>query len=317
MPSSHKTPPGKPSQLKRRLDGYEKLMRLDKPIGIFLLLWPTLWGLWYAGDGLPKLTLLWAFIVGVIIMRSAGCVINDILDQKFDGHVERTKNRPLVTKEVSEKEAWALFFVLCICGFLLIIKLSYDVWLWAAAALFMLATYPLAKRFFPFPQAYLGIAFGFGIPMAYTALYGYVITPIYILMLANAFWTLAYDTIYAMVDRDDDLKLGLKSSAITLGKYDVTAVLACYEICLILLAYFGQQNAYSVFYFIPILIAQLLVFEYYRLIRRRDRMHCFRAFRKNNWFGLIVFIAFVAEYNGRILLDLAPTPRILLNTVVF
>ncbi len=206
--------------LAERLTEYEKLMRLDKPIGILLLLWPTLWGQWFAGQGRPDWLILWLFVVGVVLMRSAGCVINDYADRDFDPHVARTRDRPLAAGRVSPKEALALAGGLSLLAFLLILPLDPLVWKLSFVALFLAASYPFTKRFFAVPQAYLGVAFGFGIPMSYAALWGTVPTEAWWLLLANVFWAIAYDTEYAMVDREDDLKIGIRTSAITFGRFD-------------------------------------------------------------------------------------------------
>jgi 4-hydroxybenzoate polyprenyltransferase len=222
--------------VKEKLDLYEKLMRLDKPIGILLLLWPTLWALWIASRGQPGWMLTGIFVLGTELMRSAGCVINDYADRDFDRHVERTKERPLTAGRVSVREALALAAGLTLCAGLLILPLGKLVWALACVAVFLAVSYPFTKRFFAIPQAYLGIAFGFGIPMAYSAVQGRVPEVAWWLLVANIFWAIAYDTEYAMVDRDDDLKIGIKTSAITFGQFDVAAVMLCYGIALGILA---------------------------------------------------------------------------------
>src|SRR5574343_1249165 len=212
----------------QRLDLYEKLMRLDKPIGILLLLWPTLWALWLSSDGRPDWVVLWVFVLGTVLMRSAGCVINDYADRDFDRHVERTKERPLTAGRVTTKEALWLFAGLSLVSFALVLALGKPLVIWMSVpALFLAASYPFTKRFLAIPQAYLGIAFGFGIPMAYAAHLGQVPAEAWWLLLANVFWAVAYDTEYAMVDRNDDLKIGIKTSAITFGRFDVAAVMLC------------------------------------------------------------------------------------------
>ena len=210
----------------QRLGHYEKLMRLDKPIGILLLLWPTLWGLWLAADGVPSMIVLAIFVLGTVLMRSAGCVVNDYADRDFDAHVERTKNRPLATGAVSTKEALLLAAGLSLCAFLLILPLNRLTIELSFLGLFLAASYPFTKRFFAMPQAYLGIAFSFGIPMAFAAQTGEVPFIAWFLMGANLLWVIAYDTEYAMVDKVDDLKIGIKTSAITFGRYDVAGVMA-------------------------------------------------------------------------------------------
>ena len=226
--------------LKEKLDLYERLMRLDKPIGIMLLLWPTLWALWLSAQGRPDFMVLWVFVLGTVLMRSAGCVINDFADRDFDKHVERTKERPLTAGNVSTREALWLFAGLCVAAFLLVLLLGKPLVIaLSVPALFLAASYPFTKRFFAIPQAYLGIAFGFGIPMAYAAHQGGVPAQAWWLLLANIFWAVAYDTEYAMVDRDDDLKIGIKTSAITFGRFDVAAVMLCYVATLGLIGWIG------------------------------------------------------------------------------
>ena len=285
--------------LSKKLDAYERLMRLDKPIGILLLLWPTLWALWIASDGVPNTMILLIFITGTALMRSAGCVMNDIADRKYDGLVERTKNRPLATGEVSVKEACLLASGLALMAFGLVLLFNQTTILLSFAALFLAATYPFTKRFLAIPQAYLGVAFGFGIPMAFAAVNDYIPPLAWVLLAANVFWAMAYDTEYAMVDRDDDVKIGIKSSAIFFGKYDVMAVMACYAIMLGLLAYVGKFMGYGKFYFIGLVAALGLVLWQYQLIKNRDKSNCFKAFLHNNWIGLAVFIGIAAEYYFR------------------
>ena len=227
-------------RVKERLDLYEKLMRLDKPIGILLLLWPTLWALWLSALGKPDWIVLWVFVLGTVLMRSAGCVINDYADRDFDKHVERTKERPLTAGRVTTKEALALFAALSLCAFALVLMLGNQMVIWMSVpALFLALSYPFTKRFFAIPQAYLGVAFGFGIPMAYAAHLGEVPAEAWWLLLANVFWAVAYDTEYAMVDREDDLKIGIKTSAITFGHFDVAAVIACYAMTLAIIGWVG------------------------------------------------------------------------------
>lgn len=289
-------------QLKQKLDVYERLMRLDKPIGILLLLWPTLWGLWAVSWGQPTWMVVWIFVLGTVLMRSAGCVINDYADRDFDGHVERTKNRPMATGIVGKKETLLLAAGLSIVAFCLILPLNHLVWLLSVPALLLAASYPFTKRFFAVPQAYLGIAFGFGIPMAYAAFLETVPWGAWLLLAANVFWCIAYDTEYAMVDREDDLKIGIKTSAITFGRYDVLAVMLCYAIALGLLIWFGMAMHYSYRYYGGLAIAAMIAAYHYTLIRGRERDKCFKAFLHNTWFGAAVFAGFVAELNLKHLL---------------
>jgi len=281
-----------------KLNAYERLMRLDKPVGILLLMWPTLWGLLIAGEGYPPWVVVLVFVTGVILMRSAGCVMNDIADRRFDGHVERTKHRPLVSKEVTVKEALFLAAGLSLAAFALVCFLNTKTILLSFVALFLAITYPLTKRFLAIPQAYLGIAFGFGIPMAFSAIHNMIPQQAWLLLLANMFWAIAYDTEYAMVDREDDIKIGIKSSALFFGKYDVHAVVVCYILMLVLLAYIGQLNHFGNYYYIGLAIALGLVMWQYHTIKERIKSNCFNAFLANNWIGCAVFIALVAEYYG-------------------
>jgi len=282
--------------VRKKIDAYIRLTRLDKPIGILLLLWPTLWALLIAGNGRPDSFIVWLFIVGTVLMRSAGCVMNDIADQKFDGYVERTQYRPLPNKEATKKEAYFLAAALSLLAFGLVnflnpltVKLSF-------LALFLAITYPLTKRFFAMPQAYLGIAFGFGIPMAFAAINNDVPAVAWLLLLANVFWAVAYDTEYAMVDREDDLKIGIRSSAITFGRYDIIAVMTCYVATLLLLAVAGAYLQMSAYYYAGLLAASCVAVYHYFMIRGRDRKNCFKAFLGNNWFGLFVFGGVALNY---------------------
>ena len=285
------------TELKRRLDLYEKLMRLDKPIGTLLLLWPTLWALWLATRGQPHWMLVWIFALGTLLMRSAGCVINDYADRDFDPHVERTKARPLAARVVSVREALVLAGILIFCAFLLILPILREVWWLALIAVFLAASYPFTKRFFALPQAYLGIAFGFGIPMAFVAATGEVGALGWTLLVANIFWALAYDTEYAMVDREDDLKIGIHTAAITFGRFDVAAVMLCYAATLAILAVVGWGLGFGGGYFGGLALAAALAGYHYTLIRERRRDGCFAAFRHNNWFGAAIFAGIVAELN--------------------
>lgn len=282
--------------LTARLDAYERLMRLDKPIGILLLLWPTLWALWMSSRGSPNWIITWIFLLGTVLMRSAGCVMNDYADRHFDPHVERTRSRPLAAGEVSEREALLLAGGLSLLAFLLVLMLNTTTILLSVAALFLAATYPLTKRFFSIPQAYLGIAFGFGIPMAFAAQHGTVPFIAWLLLLANVFWAIAYDTEYAMVDRDDDIKIGIRSSALFFGRYDVVAIMACYSAMLLILAYVGHRLHLHWPYYIGLLVAAAIAVYHYGLIRTRDRTACFKAFLHNNWLGAAIFIGLVASY---------------------
>ena len=282
--------------LTERLTEYEKLMRLNKPIGILLLAWPTLWALWIATGGRPHWMLVWIFALGTLLMRSAGCVINDYADRDFDPHVERTKNRPLAAGRVSPKEALILAGVLALLAFVLILPLQNMLLIQLSViAAFLAASYPYTKRFLAIPQAYLGIAFGFGIPMAYAAHLDAVPSIAWVLMAANVFWAVAYDTEYAMVDRADDLKIGIKTSAITFGRHDITAVMLCYGITLALLGYVGWQLHLGWPYYLGLAAAAGIAGYHYTLIKERDPARCFKAFLHNNWFGAAVFAGMVAS----------------------
>ena len=281
--------------LSDKLPHYARLMRIDKPIGTLLLLWPTLWALWFAAEGSPPLHILFIFVLGTFLMRSAGCVINDYADRDFDGHVERTRTRPLATGVVSTKEALLLATLLSLAAFVLILPLHpLVIWL-SIPALFLAASYPFTKRFFAIPQAYLGIAFGFGIPMGFAAVLGEVPALAWVMLLANVFWAVAYDTEYAMVDRPDDLKIGIRTSAITFGRFDVAAVMLCYAAALGLLAAVGFASARGAAYFIGLAVAGGIALYHYGLIRERDRAGCFKAFRHNNWLGAAIFAGILAD----------------------
>ncbi|MGE5384618.1 MAG: 4-hydroxybenzoate octaprenyltransferase [Betaproteobacteria bacterium] len=283
--------------LRNRLDLYERLMRLDKPIGILLLMWPTLWALWFSSAGRPNWWVVWVFMLGTVLMRSAGCVINDYADRDFDRHVARTKDRPLTAGQVSGKEALALFAVLSLCAFALVLLLGDKLVIWLSVpALFLAASYPYTKRFFAIPQAYLGIAFGFGIPMAYAAHMGRVPAEAWWMLLANIFWAVAYDTEYAMVDRDDDLKIGIKTSAITFGRFDVAAVMLCYAATLGLLAWLGWRQFMGWAFYAGLAFAAGIMGWHYTLIRGRERMACFRAFLNNNLVGGVIFAGIALDF---------------------
>ena len=273
-----------------KLTQYIRLIRLDKPIGILLLLWPTLWGLWLAAGGMPPLNILFVFVMGTILMRSAGCAINDFADRDFDKHVARTKDRPLTSGQISSKEAVSVAIVLALVAGGLALTLNVLSIKLAVVAAILAASYPFFKRFFAIPQAYLGIAFGFGIPMAFAAIQNQVPAVAWWLLLANVFWTIAYDTEYAMVDKEDDLKIGIKTSAITFGRYDVVAVMVCYALFLGLMAWVGILMFLSWPYFIGLLAASILAIYHYTLIRTRARMLCFKAFLHNHWLGAAVFM---------------------------
>ncbi len=282
--------------LTERLHLYIQLTRLNRPIGILLLLWPTQWGVWIAGDGHPAWHIVFIFTLGTVLMRSSGCAINDYADRHIDKHVERTQHRPLTSGKVSERETLWLAIVLALLAFLLILPLNPLTWVLAFPAAFLAASYPFTKRFFAIPQAYLGIAFGFGIPMAFAAQLGHVPAVAWVLLLANVFWAIAYDTEYAMVDRDDDIHLDIHSSALLFGRYDVAAVLACYTVTLALLAIAGLIAGSGIIYFAGLITAEGIALHHYKLIKDRSREKCFAAFLHNNWFGAAVFAGVVVDY---------------------
>lgn len=275
---------------------YTRLMRLDKPIGILLLLWPMLWGLWFAAQGFPDWHILAIFVMGTILMRSAGCVMNDFADRKIDPHVERTKTRPMAIGLVSSREALLLAAGLSLIAFMLILPLNLLTIGLSVPALFLAASYPFTKRFFAMPQAYLGMAFSFGIPMAFAAQTGAMPSIVWILMLANLFWVIAYDTAYAIVDKPDDLKIGIKTSAITLGQYDVTGVMVCHALFVALMVYIGQLQSMGMAYYAGLLVATGLMGYQYTLIRNRDRALCFKAFLHNNYVGMAVFTGIALDF---------------------
>ena len=280
-----------------KLDLYKKLMRLDKPIGILLLLWPTLWGLWLAAGGWPDWQVFLVFVLGTVLMRSAGCVINDYADRDFDKHVERTKERPLTAGRVTTREALALFAGLSLVAFALVLMLGNQLVIWMSVpAVFLAASYPFTKRFLAIPQAYLGIAFGFGIPMAYAAQLGHVPAEAWWLLLANVFWAVAYDTEYAMVDREDDLKIGIKTSAITFGRFDVAAVMTCYGMTLLLLGWVGYGRGLGPAFFLALGVAAGIMGVHYTWIRGRERMRCFKAFLHNNYVGGAIFAGIALDF---------------------
>ena len=282
-----------------RLSLYIQLTRLHRPIGILLLLWPTLWGLWIAGNGHPAWHIALIFILGTVLMRSAGCAINDYADRHIDKHVKRTQERPITSGRIAPGEALWVAAVLAIAAFLLIQPLNNLTLLLSVPAVLLAASYPFTKRFFAIPQAYLGIAFGFGIPMAFAAQLGNVPPVAWLLLFANVFWAVAYDTEYAMVDRDDDVRLGIHSSALFFGKYDVAAVMACYIITLALLAWVGQVTGSGWMYYAGLLVAAGIALYHYTLIKNKSREACFAAFLHNNWFGAAVFVGIVLDYFAR------------------
>jgi len=278
-----------------RIDAYEKLMRLDRPIGILLLLWPTLWALWLAHRGVPPLGMFLIFFTGTVLMRSGGCAVNDFADRGFDAQVERTRGRPLAAGTIRPWEALAVGAACAAMAFALVLFLNGLTIALSFAALAVAVIYPFLKRFFWMPQAWLGIAFGFGIPMAFAALTDSVPPLAWALLAANILWTIAYDTEYAMVDRDDDVKLGLRTSAILFGRQDVAAVMACYAAFLAVMAAIGAWQDYGIAYYAGLAIAAAICAWHYTLIRGRTREGCFKAFLGNNWVGAAIFAGILAD----------------------
>ena len=279
-----------------RLDAYEKLVRLDKPIGILLLLWPTLWGLWFAARGMPHPMVLWLFVLGTAVMRSAGCALNDFADRRFDREVERTKMRPLAAGTIKPWEALVVAAVLALAAFGIVLAFNRLTIELSFAALAIAAIYPFTKRFFAVPQAWLGIAFSFGVPMAFAAQTDRVPPLAWEIVAANFFWVMAYDTEYAMVDRNDDLRTGMHTSAIFFGRYDVAAVMSCYVMFLAAMLAIGHQQAMGPAYFAGIAVAGVIAGYHYFLIRHRTREGCFKAFLHNNWLGAAVFAGIVVDF---------------------
>ena len=275
---------------------YLNLIRWDRPAGWLLLLWPSLSALWVAAGGFPGWHLLIVFVAGTVLMRSAGCCVNDVADRDFDRHVKRTAQRPVTTGAVSVREALVLGAGLALLAFVLVLTTSRAAVLWSFAALAVALIYPFAKRFFAMPQAVLGVAFSFGIPMAFAAVQNQVPPLAWVLLAGNLFWVLAYDTEYAMVDRDDDLRIGMKTSAITLGQWDVRAILASYIIYLGIWCWALDTQRVSALFLIAIAVALGQVLWHYRLIKDRSREGCFAAFRANHWLGMTVFAGIVASY---------------------
>ena len=288
---------------RERLGQYWKLVRGDRPIGVLLLLWPTWWALWIAADGVPPLGTLFVFTVGVWLTRSAGCVINDYADRWLDPQVERTRGRPLATGAVSGREALAVFAVLMLVAFALVLTLNRLTVYLSVVGLFLAASYPYLKRYTYLPQVYLGLAFGWGIPMAFAAVQGTVPTVAWVLYCANILWATAYDTWYAMVDREDDLRAGSKSTAILFGDLDLAAQGVLYALTFAALWLVGRQAQLGLYYWIALGVAALLAMYQFRIARYREREACFRAFLHNNWIGAVVFAGIAVHYalQGRIL----------------
>lgn len=279
-----------------KLLAYHRLMRTDKPIGALLLLWPTLWALWVATPGVPPLGILAVFIAGVWLMRAAGCVVNDYADRKFDGHVKRTANRPLPSGAVSEKEARNLFVVLVLIAFVLVLTLNLMTILLSVAALALAWTYPFMKRYTHLPQVVLGAAFGWSIPMAFAAVSESVPLSCWLMFFANILWAVAYDTLYAMVDRDDDVKIGIKSTAILFGRHDKLIVGILQVLVLVLMAAVGWLNGLGWPFYASLAVAGALFVWQQKMIVHRDRDACFKAFLNNNYVGLALFVGLAVSY---------------------
>ncbi len=278
-----------------RLALYLDLIRWSRPAGTYLLLWPTLSALWIAAGGFPGWHLLTVFVLGTFLMRSSGCAVNDVADRDFDKHVKRTAQRPVTSGALSVKEALAVGAVLAVLAFALVLTTNLPTVLWSVAALAVAIVYPFTKRFLSMPQAVLGVAFSFGIPMAFSAVLGQVPLVAWVLLLGNLFWVLAYDTEYAMVDRDDDLRIGIHTSAITLGRWDVAAVMLFYALYLVVWAVAGVLLALGLAFFVGLAVATAMALRHYRLIKDREREGCFKAFRVNHWLGLAVFAGVLVD----------------------
>ena len=300
-PSGLRTAPYAQSALplRARIDAYGRLLRLDKPIGTLLLLWPTLSALWLAAGGAPPVSLVPIFVVGTLLMRSAGCAVNDWADRDFDAFVARTADRPLAAKVIAPREALVLAAVLALIAFLLVLMTNGATIRWSLAALAIAVVYPFCKRFFALPQAFLGIAFSFGIPLAYAAVHDAVPPFAWVLLALNLFWVIAYDTEYAMVDRDDDVKLGIRTSALTFGRFDVAAIAICYAVYLGGMAWAGRRIGMGPLYYAGLALALAVAIYHLWLIRGRDRDRCFRAFLGNHWLGFAVFAGIALDFTVR------------------
>ena len=281
---------------KQKIVSLIKLIRLDKPIGTLLLLWPTLWALWIASEGLPTLKLLLVFTLGTFLMRSAGCIVNDFADRNLDGFVERTTARPLVTGEVSRKEAFVLFAVLIFLSFLLVLQTNLLTTKLSIVALGLASTYPFLKRYTSLPQLGLGVAFSWGIPMAFAAQTSSVPIDAWLLLLANLLWVVIYDTQYAMVDREDDIRIGIKSTAIFFGRADKAVIGFLQLVCLLCLCWVAREFSLGLIYMLSILIAAILFAYHLYLIRGRERENCFMAFKHNNWVGLCILLGIIFDH---------------------
>ncbi len=273
-----------------------RLMRFDKPIGILLLLWPTLWALWIAGEGHPSIKNVLIFCTGVVLMRAAGCIMNDVADRDFDPHVERTRSRPLASGELTVRQALLVFFILMLLAFGLVLMTNALTIKLAFAGALLASTYPFFKRWTHLPQVVLGLAFGWGVPMAFATENGYVATIAWLILLINVIWSVIYDTLYAMVDREDDISIGLKSTAILFGRYDLSILRLLKVVMIALLALLGLKLQFSTPWFAAVTIAAVLFAWQQYQVRNRDRDACFRAFLNNNWVGLVIWVGLLANY---------------------
>lgn len=272
-------------------------MRLDRPIGIYLLLWPTLWSVWIASDGLPSLKIIFIFITGVVLMRSGGCVINDFADRNFDGHVSRTANRPLATGRISSKEALTLGAVIGLMAFVLVLFTNRFTILLSVGGLLLACCYPFMKRYTYFPQVVLGAAFAWAIPMAFAAAAESVPTYAWLIYIATLLWTMAYDTLYAMADREDDLKVGIKSTAILFGEADLLMIALLETFALLALIFLGNQLGFSGWYYLGLIAAVALWGWQLWQARHRDPQTCFKCFLHNHWVGAVIFTGIFLHYN--------------------
>jgi 4-hydroxybenzoate polyprenyltransferase len=275
---------------------YLLLMRLDRPIGSLLLLWPTLWALWLAGKGHPQALVVFVFVVGVVVMRSAGCVINDFADRHVDPHITRTRQRPLASGKVTTREAMILFAVLCLIAFGLVLLMNPLTIMMSLGGVALAVVYPFMKRYTHLPQVVLGMAFGWAVPMAFAAETGTVPPLAWLLFIATVLWATAYDTMYAMVDRPDDLRIGVKSTAILFGEADRHLIALIQGLFFVVMIMIGHQLDLSIYYYAGLVIAMLLAVYQMKLIWRRDPPECFKAFLNNNWFGAAIFAGIVANY---------------------
>lgn len=279
-----------------RLEQYSLLTRLDRPIGTLLLLWPTLWALWIAAEGWPRSPVLIVFVLGVILMRAAGCAINDFADRNIDGHVQRTRQRPMATGKVSSREALLVFASLAICAFILVLFMNRLTIYMSLVGVLLAASYPFMKRYHYMPQVHLGAAFGWAVPMAYTAQANEITAMTWLIFMATVLWTTAYDTMYAMADREDDLKIGVKSTAILFGEADRLIIGMIQALLMLNLILIGQRAELGLYYYLGLLGASGFAIYQQYLIKDRERMKCFQAFLNNNWFGMSVFVGIFIDY---------------------